>query len=143
MRPSEIVTGSIRIRMRRTFESRQSARRKLTSASNGPAEAVRRVLEVPDEDRELDHRAGEDADRVRVDLVLLRERRRQADEDGDDHDVPEERRDRVGAEAVVGVEDADDHPGRAQEDDDREEDARERDGQVGHVDVLLRARRAA
>ena len=52
--------------------------------------------------------ADQDADRVGVDPVVAVERRLEHDEDEDDRQVPEERRDREGAEAVVAVEDADD-----------------------------------
>ena len=90
-----------------------------------PPQPVRRVAEVEEQDRELDHGADEDADRVGVDLVALGERRREADEHDDDRHVPEERRDREGAEAVVAVEDADDHPGDPEQDQDREQDPRE------------------
>ena len=101
MSPSEIVTGSIRIRIFRRFESRKSTRLKLKIAANArrrPYGVFRRShtgiaswITVPDED----------ADRVRVDLVLLRESWREPHEDRDDRHVPEEGRDCVGAEAVV------------------------------------------
>ena len=88
------------------------------------------VLEVPEADRQLDHGAGEDADRVGVDLVALGKRGRQPDEHRDDRQVPEQGRDREGAEAVVAVQDPDHHPARPEQDQDREQDPREAHGEV-------------
>ena len=82
------------------------------------------------DERELDRGPDEDPDRVGVDLVLLRERRRQPDQHGDDRQVPEERRDREDREAVVAVEDADDEPGDAEHHQDREQQPRQGDREV-------------
>ena len=95
-----------------------------------PLELERRVAQVEGGDQELDQGADEDADRVGVDPVLAVEVRNQEDQHGDDRQVPEQRRDREGAEAVVAVEDADDDTAHAEQDQDREEDLGEGDGEV-------------
>src|SRR4029077_20096501 len=95
-----------------------------------PAEAEGRMAEVPGRDRQLHRGADQDADRIGVDPVLLREHRLEDDQHEDDRHVPEERRDREGAEAVVAVEDADDDAADPEHDQDREEDPREGDREV-------------
>ncbi len=72
----------------------------------------------------------QDADRVGVDPVVAVECRLEQDEHEDDHDVPEEGRDREGGEAVVAVQDPDHHPRDPEQDQDRKEDLRESDGEV-------------
>ena len=130
IRPRLIVTGSISSSTRRTPGLRQS---KLQLNRNG------RVAQVPGRDRQLDRGADQDADRVGVDPVLAVEHRLEDDEDEDDRQVPEQRRDREGAEAVVAVEDADDDAADPEQDQDREEDPREGDGEV--EDLALEAGR--
>jgi hypothetical protein len=88
------------------------------------------VPQVPGGNRELDHGPDQDADRVGVDPVVAGEGGREQDEDGDDRDVPEERRNRERRESAVAVEDPDDHPADPEQDQDREEDLREVDGEV-------------
>ena len=95
-----------------------------------PLELERRVAQVPGGDRKLDQGADEDADRVGVDPVLALEHRREDDDQQNDRQVPEQRRDREGAEAVVAVEHADDNPADPEQDQDREEDLGERDREV-------------
>ena len=95
-----------------------------------PFEFERRIAQVEGRDHQLDQGADEDPDRVGVDAVLAVEGRRQQDDDGDDRQVPEQRGDREGAEAVVAVEDADDDAADPEQDQDREEDLREGDRQV-------------
>ena len=121
IRPRLIVTGSISSRTRRTPGWRQS---KLE------AEAEGRVAQVPGRDQQLDQGADQDPDRVGVDPVLAVEERLEDDEDEDDRQVPEQRRDREGAEAVVAVEDADDDAADPEQDQDREEDLGEGDREV-------------
>ena len=87
--------------------------------------------------------ADEDPDRVGVDPVLAVEQRLEDDEHDDDRQVPEQRRDREGAEAVVAVEDADDDAADPEQDQDREEDLGEGDGEVEDLAARSRARRAA
>ena len=90
-----------------------------------------------DGDQQLDQGAGEDPDRVGVDPVLAVEERLEEDQHGDDRQVPEQRRDREGAEAVVAVEDADDDAADPEQDQDREEDLGEGDREV--EDLALEA----
>jgi hypothetical protein len=104
-----------------------------------PGEVERRMAQVPGGDQQLDQGADEDRDRIGVDLVLAVKPRLEDDQDEDDRQVPEQRRDREGAEAVVAVEDADDDAADSEQDQDREEDLGEGDGEVG--DVLVEARR--
>ena len=129
--PRLIVTGSISSRTRRTSASPKTRPQPVRErGEQRAADPERGVAQVVDEHRELDHGADQDPDRVGVDLVVLGERGREADEHGDDRHVPEERRDREDAEAVVAVEHPDDHPRDPEQDQDREQQARERDGQV-------------
>ena len=53
------------------------------------------------------------------------ELRAQADQQDEDHDVPDRRRDRRDREVVVGLEDPDDQPVEAEQQDDREQHLRE------------------
>ena len=82
-----------------------------------------------DHHQQLDERARDDADRVGVELVVALEQRRQADQPGDDHEVPDQRRDRGDREVVVDVEDPDREPGQPEQDDDREQDLAEPDAE--------------
>ena len=66
---------------------------------------------------------GEHADRVRVELVRALEQRLQRDQHDDDHEVPDQRRDRRDREVVVGVEDPDDEPVEPEQHHDREQHA--------------------
>ena len=92
-------------------------------------QAKGRVAQVVGDQRQLQHGADQDADRVGVDLLALGEGRREADQHGDDRHVPEQRSDREDAEAVVAVEDADDHARDAEQDEDREEQLGEAHGE--------------
>src|SRR5919202_2815345 len=79
--------------------------------------------------RELDQRAREDADRVRVELLVAAEQGPERDQAGDDDDVPDQRRERRDREVVIGVEHADQQAVEAEQYDDREQDAAEADRQ--------------
>ena len=82
-----------------------------------------------DAHRELDRGAGDDADRVRVELVVALEQRVEQDDPADDHDVPHQRGERRDREVVVGVEDPDHESVEPEQDHDREQHAREADGE--------------
>ena len=71
-----------------------------------------------------------DADRVGVELVGAVEVRLERDEQADDHEVPDERRERRDREVVVGVEDPDDEPVEAEQQHDREQHLRQADHEV-------------
>ncbi len=82
----------------------------------------------------LDHGRDQDRERVHVELRVHRLRLRDADhEPDDDRDVPEDRRQRRNGEVLVAVEDPDDDPGDAEQRHDREQHAREADGERGVV----------
>ena len=121
IRPRLIVTGSISSRTRRTPGLRQS---KLKLNLNG---VLRRSQAGISSWTRVPTRI---ADRVGVDPVLAVEERLEDDEHDDDRQVPEQRRDREGAEAVVAVEDADDDAADPEQDQDREEDLGEGDREV-------------
>ena len=95
-----------------------------------PLQTKRRVAQVPGRDGELDRGPHQDADRVGVDLVVAVEQRCHRDQHADDRNVPEERRDREGPEAVVAVQHPDHHPGGPEHHQDREEDLGESDRQA-------------
>ena len=128
IRPRLIVTGSISSSTRRTPGWRHS---KLQLNLNGVLRrsqaGISSCTRVP----------ARIADRVGVDPVLALEQRLDEDQHGDDRQVPEQRRDREGAEAVVAVEDADDDAADPEQDQDREEDLGEGDGEV--EDLALEA----
>jgi hypothetical protein len=80
--------------------------------------------------QELDRGRDDDRDRVHVELRVDRVRARDADHDpGDDRDVPEDGRQRRDREMLVAVQDPDHDPRQPEQDDDREEHAREPDRQ--------------
>ena len=83
---------------------------------------------------ELHERPGEHADRVGVHLVRALEVRLERDEQADDHDVPDQRRERRDREVVVGVEDPDEQAVEAEQQDDRKQHLRQPDHEV--VEVL-------
>ena len=84
-----------------------------------------------DRKQELDDRPEDDDARIEIELrVLARDPRYAEDETEDDHEVPCDRRERRQREVVVGVEDPDDDPRQAEENDDREQHAREPDCEV-------------
>ena len=84
-----------------------------------------------DRQEELHERPENDDAGIEVQLrALVVDLRHAEQEPDDDHDVPRHRRERRQREVVVRVEDPDHDPGQAEQDDDREEDAREADGQV-------------
>ncbi len=80
--------------------------------------------------QQLHERAGQHAERVRVELVLPVEERLDGDQHDDDHHVPHQRRDRRDREVLERVEDPDDKPVDAEQHDDREQHLAEADGQV-------------
>ena len=128
IRPSPSVTGIISLKTCRTAGSRQSI-----SSAQPLLAAVERAQPRHRQQR-LQERRDEDRDRVDVELRVGRVRLRDADhEPGDDRDVPEHRRERRHGEVVVAVQDPDDDAGDAEQRDDREEDAREGDGEGGVV----------
>ena len=113
MRPSPIVTGSI---------STNTRRRRVAPVDGEPQSAVE-PAQPRERQKHLDH--GPDHDRDRVDVELRVERFRVGnaeDEAGDDREVPEDGRQRRHREVLVAVEDPDDDPGDAEQDDDREKD---------------------
>ena len=122
MSPSPIVTGSMRTNTRRTAGSRQS-------------KASRRSVVEPVQPRErqqhLDHGPDDDRDRVDVELRVQRVGAGHAEhEAGNDREVPENGRERRHRELLVAVENPDDDPGDAEQDDDREQDPGERDREL-------------
>jgi hypothetical protein len=69
-------------------------------------------------------------DRVRVHLRVALEQAAPEDEEPDDHEVPQDRAERLDAEAVLRVEDPDEQPVQREQDDDREHELRHPDGEV-------------
>ncbi len=124
MTPSPMVTGSISLSTRTTPGSR---RLKCTFRRKSIRPKHRH------DHRELDDRAEQHADRVGVDLVVALEELAQPDQRADDHEIPDERRDRRDREVVVGVEDPHEQPVQAEQDDDREQHLREPDRQVDEL----------
>ena len=121
-RPIVSVTGSIRTSTRFT-------------AGIAPVDDHRQPAVEPaqprDRQEELHERPEDDDSRVEVELRALVVDLRDAEEEpDDDHGVPGDRRERRQREVVVRVEDPDDDPGEAEQDDDREEDARETDREL-------------
>ena len=126
------MTGSISLSTRRTRSSRQSIRNvRLPATASQPRQRQ----------EELHHRADQDPDRVRVDLVVLRQHRHEADQRGDDHGVPGHRRERRHAEVVERVEHADHEARQREQHHDREHQPREVHGQVLQRRVVVEARR--
>ena len=75
-RPDEAVDGEVDVDQPEADRHRQHQQQDPLDRRAAPVELElepeRRVAQVPGEDRELDHRAGDDADRVGVDLVAPR-----------------------------------------------------------------------
>ena len=129
--PSAIVTGNISLSTRRTRSSRQS----MVSVRCPPAPAQPRQRQ-----QELDHRAHQHPDRVRVDLVLLAQDRLEPDDRGDDH-----RFQAIGASAgtlkcskELSIPTID--PAQREQHDDREHQLGQADRQVRERGVVVEAR---
>ena len=127
-----IVTGMNRISTCLTRGSRQSQ----TNESRNS------ILRSADEHhQELHDGRHQPRDRVRVDLVVAVEAGMERDQPGQDHQVPDRRRDRRDRELVVGLEDPDEQSGEAEQQHDREQHARQARGQrVAECDCPVNSR---
>ena len=130
--PMVSVTGSISTRTRRTAGSRQSST--IVRLAVEPAEPRERK-------QQLHQRPENDDAGIEVELrVLVVDPWHAEDEAEDDDEVPCDRRERRDCELVIRVQDPDDDPGQPEQHDDREEHARQPDGEV---EVAARDRRRA
>ena len=115
----------------RQHQREEPAHRRVAPVEREPQPAVE-PAQPGQRQQQLDERRDEDRARVDVQLRVLAVRRGHAeDEPEDDHEVPGDGGQRRHGEVVVRVEDPDDDAGEAEQDDDREEDAREADREVG------------
>ena len=127
------MTGSISTSTRRTRRLRSPS-----EIGNGPL-----PRSEGSSHRQLGDGADHDRHRVDRDPVVLGHERRRDDQADDDHDVPEHRHERRGAELAVRLQHRRHEAGEAQQHDDREHDLRQLDGLVDQLVGRGPARTAA
>ena len=120
--PSVSVTGSI--------EHEEAADRRIAPVEDELQPAVE-PAQPGQRQEQLNHGPDQDREGVDVELrVLALEPGHAEPEADDDREVPEDRSQRRHREVVVGVEDPDDDAAQPEQHDDREQHAREADGEV-------------